>query len=117
MDVTFQELSYTIEEDTFGPVCGQLSSAAAIQITVALSKSGSAQENEDFTVATSSLIFQPGITISCNNIVVIDDSLLEMDETIILTLIPDNIAVQATGTTTVTIPNRNSMKILIIQSL
>lgn len=111
VDVGFQALSYATEEGSSSQVCAQLSSEAAIQVTVTLSiTGGNALENVDFTVSNPLLVFQPGITLSCANIVAINDSLLEDDEVISLVLVPDSINVQATGTATVTIPNRNSMR-------
>ena len=110
MTVTFQESSYSIEEGMLGQVCGQLSSIAATSVTVSLSiTGGSAQINEDFTVTSLTLTFQPGIIIGCTTVMAADDSTVEDDE--IFTLVLNNLsnpAVQVAGSTTVTIPNRNS---------
>ena len=91
-------------------MCGQLSSVAATSVTVSLSVTGgSAQVNVDFTITTLSLTFLPGTTLSCTTVMAADDSTLEDDETFTLTLNNlANPAVQATGSTMVTIPNRNS---------
>lgn len=111
VDVGFQALLYTTEEGSSSQVCGQLSSEAAIQVTVTLSiTGGSAQENVDFTISNPLLVFEPGITLSCANITAINDSLLEDDETINLVLVPNSNTIQTTGTAIVTIPNRNSMR-------
>ena len=109
MTITFQEPSYTIEEGSSGQVCGVVSSAAAIPVTVTLSVTGgSALESMDYTIPSPSFAFQAGSILSCVDIMVNNDSLLEDDETFILTLLSNNPVVQTTGTATVTIPNRNS---------
>ena len=92
-------------------MCSQLSSEAAIPVTVALSISdGNAQLNTDYAISSLSLTFQPGIVLSCTNITAIADSLLEEDETLTLALESINNSVQTIGTTTVTIPNEDGMQ-------
>ena len=110
VNVAFQSPTYVVEEGTSGQVCGQLSSGAAIPITVALLVSGNtALENVDFTISSQSITFPPGSILSCTNVLATDDSILEGDELFTLTFVPELSAVLPTGTATVTIPNRNSM--------
>ena len=113
-DVTasFQEPSYLVAEGSSDQVCGQLSSEAAIPITVVLSiNGGTAQQNTDFTISSFALSFQPGGVLSCTTISVIGDLTLEEDEILVLSLQSSNNAVlvsSTAGTTTVTIPNQDS---------
>ena len=110
VNVAFQSPTYVVEEGTSGQVCGQLSSGAAIPVTVALLVSdNTALENVDFTISSQSITFPPGSILSCTNVLATDDSILEGDESFSLTLVPELSAVLPTGTATVTIPNRNSM--------
>ena len=107
--VTFQEPSYTMEEGSSGQVCGELSSTAAIPVTVSLSiTGGTALESVDFTIPSPSIIFQAGSVLSCVDVMIANDSLLEESETFTLALNSSNPVVQTSGTATVTIPNRNS---------
>lgn len=107
--VTFQEPSYIIEEGSSGQVCGELSLTAAIPVSVTLSVTGgTALENMDFTIPNSTISFQPGSILSCVDVLVSNDLLLEENEIFTLALISNNAVVQTAGTATVTIPNRNS---------
>ncbi len=109
MIATFQEPSYIIEEGILGQVCGELSSMAAIPVTVTLSiMSGSALESVDFTIPSPSITFQAGSVLSCTDVMITDDSLLEDSEFFTLALNSSNPFVQTSGTATVTIPNRSS---------
>jgi hypothetical protein len=106
---TFQEPSYAIEEGILDQVCSELSSMAAIPITVTLSvTSGSALESVDFTIPSPSITFQAGSVLSCTDIMITDDSLLEDSEFFTLALNSSNPFVQTSDTATVTIPNGNS---------
>ena len=90
-------------------MCGELSSAAAVPIAVTLSVTGgTALEGMDFTIPSPFLIFQAGNIVSCVEVMVVNDSLLENAETFTLSLSSSNPDVQTTGTATVAIPNRNS---------
>lgn len=93
-------------------VCGDLSSIAEIPINVALTViGGTAQQNVDFTLSVSFLIFQPGVTQSCTVVSAIVDNTLEEDEEFTLGLQSTNGLVQISpnaGMTMVTIPNQDS---------
>ena len=115
MTVSFQEPSYLIAEGSSDQVCGQLSSEAAIPITVALLiNDGTAQQNTDFTFSSLALNFQPGSVLSCTTISVTNDPTSEEDETIELSLqsADSTVLISLTaGTTTITIPNQDSKHI------
>ena len=90
-------------------MCGELSSIAAIPVTVTLSiTGGTALESVDFTVPNPSITFQAGSVLSCVDVMITNDSLLEENEIFTLALSSNNPVVQTSGTATVTIPNRNS---------
>ena len=109
--VSFEVPSYSVQEGSSVQVCSQLSSEAAIPVTVALSISdGNAQLNTDYAISSLFLTFQPGNVLSCTNITAIADSLLEEDETLTLALESINNSVQTIGTTTVTIPNEDGIQ-------
>lgn len=114
MTVSFQESSHSIAEGSSDRVCGQLSSEAAIAVTVAISMSdGTAQQDIDFSISSLSLIFQPGSVQSCVSISAVSDSFLEGDESFTLILQSFNnssVLVSPTaGGTRVTILDQDSM--------
>lgn len=116
MTVTFQEASYTIEEGISGQVCGELSSMAAIPVTVTLSiMGGTALESVDFTIPSPSITFQSGNVLSCMDVIVTNDLLLEESEIFTLALNSSDPFVQTSGTATVTISNRNSKQSSLLQ--
>ena len=112
--VSFQESANSIAEGSSDQVCGQLSSEAALPVTVALIiNGGTAQQNTDFTISSFILTFQPGSVLRCTTISVTNDSILEEDETLLLSLQSSDSTVLISitaGTTTVTIPNQDSKK-------
>ena len=112
---SFQQPSNSIFEGNLDQMCAQLSSEAAIPVTLALSiNGGTAQLNTDFTISSFVLTFQPGSVLSCTIISVINDPTLEEDETLVLSLQSSDSAVlisPTAGTTTISIPNQDSKHI------
>ena len=90
-------------------MCGELPSTAAIPVTVSLSiTGGTALESVDFTIPNPSITFLAGSVLSCVDVMITNDSLLEENEIFTLALSSNNPAVQTSGIATVTIPNGNS---------
>ncbi|MFA6018357.1 MAG: Calx-beta domain-containing protein [Patescibacteria group bacterium] len=89
-----------LEDDTTITLTAQLSSASGLLISVPFESSGLATgAGIDYSIATSPVTISPGSTTANIAITIIEDSIVEPDETIIVTMGPPTNASQ--GSTTV----------------
>ena len=95
-------------------ICSQLSSEAAIPLTVPLVVvgGGTAVQNTDFTLSGQSITFPIGAVESCVSISAVDDSILEEDEVFTIALqSSETILIDSDSTAAITIIDQDSMLI------
>jgi hypothetical protein len=93
-------------------ICSQLSSEAAIPVTVPLVVvgGGTAVQNTDFILSSQSVTFPTGAVESCVSVSAVNDSILEEDEVFSLALQSSETVLTGTGSTAaVTITDQDSM--------
>ena len=110
--VSFLQPSESIPEGSSVEVCSQLSSEAAIPVTVPLEVvvgGGTAVQNTDFILSSQSVTFPTGDVESCVSISAADDSILEDDEMFTLALQSSETILTGSGSTAIiTIIDQNS---------
>jgi hypothetical protein len=86
--VNFSNPTYSVAENIgTATITVTLSAVSGVTATVNYATSnGSAIAGSDYTTATGTLIFTPGLTVRIFNVPIIDDALLEGNETVSLTL-------------------------------
>jgi 5-hydroxyisourate hydrolase-like protein (transthyretin family) len=103
--VNFQATEQTVSEGIgLVSVVVKLSSVAVQDVTIPYSVTGTATDPADFTINTSPLVIPAGQSSGTITISVVDDQLVEDDETMILTLgTPTNAALGVSSVDTLTI--------------
>ncbi len=104
--VAFSSADYTVsEQDETAAITVRLSVASAKTITVQYRTSdGSATEDQDYTAASGTLTFAPGVVEQSFTVVILDDTLDENNETVALALAePTNASAGALNSATLTI--------------
>jgi len=108
------EVSFTITDliadESAGPLSVRvvLSSPSDKPITVPFTIAGTASTGLDYIISTSPLTFQPGVTLANIALNIIDDELIENDETVSIALgIPSGATLGAISTETITIRNND----------
>ena len=93
-------------------ICSQLSSEAAIPLTVPLVVvgGGTAVQNIDFILSGQSITFPTGAVESCVSISAVDDSILEEDEVFTIALqASETVLIDSGSTAAITIIDQDSM--------
>ncbi len=90
--VDFSSSSYNVDEGAgSAPITVTLSFASAVTATVNYASSdGSASTGSDYIAASGTLTFTPGVTLQTFSVPILDDSLVEANETLTLTLSSPN---------------------------
>lgn len=97
-----------IENSGTGTLTVNLSGAADSEVTIPFSVSGTALNGTDYTISGSPLVIAAGLTTGTITLNLVDDSLIEGNETVIVTLgVPTNATLGATTTQTVTITDND----------
>lgn len=83
----FSVKSQTVSEDVVAvTIAASLSAPAGIDVTIPFSLSGSATEGSDFTADDTSIVIPAGSTMGSATVGIVDDTAVEHDETVILTM-------------------------------
>lgn len=115
MTVTFVQSPASVAEGSSLQVCAELSSGAAIPVTVPLTvEIDSAQQNVDFTISSQSFDFPVRSAESCIIISSVDDAILEEDEVLTLVLQSSDTVVAVQGTLSLTITDQDSTLTIIV---
>lgn len=117
--VSFQsESTQAAQESGAYTITVTLDKTSAVDVTVPFSISGTATENEDFTVSSSPLIITAGETSAAVTVTVVADMTYELAETVILTLgTPTHATLGTTMTHTLTIENDDPVPFTVDVSL
>ena len=110
--VLFLQPTQSIPEGSSVQICSQLSSEAAIPVTVPLlvGGGGTAIQNTDFILSGQSITFPTGAVESCVSISAVDDSILEEDEVFTLALqSSETVLIDSGSTAAITITDQDSM--------
>ena len=110
--VSFLQPTQSIPEGSSVQICSQLSSEAAIPLTVPLAVvgGGTAIQNTDFILSGQSITFLTGAVESCASMSAVDDSILEEDEVFTISLqSSETVLVNSDSTAAITIIDQDSM--------